>query len=344
MGRIVVGFFFAACALLPAFVWLGCASLQPGDIPPESAWEEPEPLRLEMDADVFLIRLDLLRENKDSANSTIIVTDGSYKREERLVPYHYLGSYVGNGLFLDINGNVVVDIIRLFGFDGEYAFKLRKIKDGALDVPQDVSRAGRTITINEGGWADSDIVVQIEEGGFSLAVSALFPPDKIAAVEDGLDYLPSGFFSEFRKASIRQDGDITRGSTGYRVERKDENRLDLNGSHEIVRENNTIILKSRGSVILTMVKSANRYVFFHSESYGSWIEKLPDRIRISDRGSVTEYAYEVETRPVKQQPARQNQSEEKVQPVKRAKRGRVKTDKSVERNTSREASSSLPPN
>jgi hypothetical protein len=333
--------------LLPALLLLSCETLQPGDIPPESAWEEPEPLRLEMNVDVFQIRLDLLREVRDTSDSgtaTIVISDGSYQRSERLIPYHYLGTYIGNGLFLDINGNVAVDIIRLFGFDEAYSFTLRKIQDGAFDGPQDASRTGRTITINEGGWADSDIVMQIEDGGFSLKTSSLFPPDKITSEGEKLEYIPSGFFSEFRKASIRQDGNITRASTGYRIEQKDENRLDLNGSHEIIREGNKIIMKGRGRPVFTMVKTENRYVFFRSESYGSWIEKLPDRIRISDNGSITEYAYETESREVKQQPARRNQGEEGAPPAKRAKSGRVKTDKRVDRNTNREASSPLQPN
>jgi hypothetical protein len=341
MIKIRVQYVFMVFVLVSALLYGSCATLQPGDIPPESAWEELEPLRLEMDVDVFQIRLDLLRENKDSSNSSITVSDGSYKRSDRLVPYHYLGSYLGNGLFLDINGNIGVDIIRLLGFDGEYSFKLHRIQEGVLDAPQEASREGRTIILNEGGWTDSDIVIQMEGDSLSLKTSALFPPDKITLDSELLEFLPSGLFSEFRKAAIRQNGNLTRSSTGCMVEQKDAGRLSLNGSREIIRENNRIILKSMGVPVLTMVKSGNRYVFFRSESYGSWIEKLPDRIRISDNGSITEYAYEIGTRPVKQQ---DQQRENRPQPVKRAKSGRVKTDKSVERNTNREANSSLQPN
>ncbi|MDR1316127.1 MAG: hypothetical protein LBK13_04560 [Spirochaetales bacterium] len=348
MIKTLVKKIFSVFVVLSALLSGSCASLQPGDIPPQSAWEEPQPLRVEMDIDVFQMRLDLLRESKDAAaagSGSLTVTDGSNTRNDRLVPYHYLGTYIGNGLFLDINGNVVVDIIRLLGFDEAYSFKLSKVKSGALiDAPQEISKAGRTITLNEGGWVDSDIVVQIEDEGLSLKNSMLFPPDKIASVDKRLEYLPSGLFSEFRKATIEQDGDITRGSTGYRVQKKSDDHLDLNGSYEIIRENDKIILQGMGNPIFTIVKSGDRYVFFRSQSYGSWIEKLPDRIRISDNGSITEYVYEIGTRPEKQPSARQQQSEERSQPVKRAKRGRVKTDTRVDRNTSREASPSLQPN
>jgi hypothetical protein len=253
-----------------------------------------------------------------------------------------LGTYVGNGIFLDINGNVSVDIIRLLGFDQVYAFKLHRTRKGSLDAPGEVSREGKTITVNEGSWASQDILIRITDEGFTMKTSRFFDPDKIVFEDGQIEYIPSGFFSNFRASSIQQGENMTRGSTNYRVEQVDENRLNLNGSHEIIREENKIILKGRGSPLATIVKSGDRYVFFRSESYGSWVEKLPGNIiRISDNGVVTEYTYEAEGQPVKQ-PRKTGEAE--TQPTRRAKTGREKTEKRMDKKTRREASSPPPPN
>jgi hypothetical protein len=336
--------FLAAGALL-ALISSGCATLQPGDIPEESLWEKPEPLVMEMTADVIQLRLDLLREKSAAQTSTIVTTDGSYKQPGELVPHHYLGTYAGSGLFLDINGSVSVDIIRLLGFDQAYAFKLHRTRKGALDAPGEVSRNGKTITVNEGGWVSEDILIQTTDEGFTMKTSRFFDPDKIVFGDDQIKYIPSGFFSGFRASSIQGDRNMTRGSTSYRVERIEENRLGLNGSHEIIREDNKIILRGRGDPLITIVKSKDRYVFFRSESYGSWVEKLPDnRILISDNGAITEYSYEVEGQPVKQPRTTEESGEGETQPTSRKKPGREKTEKRMDRKTRREASSPPPPN
>ncbi|MDR3200471.1 MAG: hypothetical protein LBT68_03330 [Spirochaetales bacterium] len=334
-------------ALFPVLL-AGCVTLEPGDIPAQSEWEKPEPLTLEISADVIQLRLDLVRTKETSNESSVITADGSYKRRGELVPHHYLGTYIGSGIFLDINGNITVDIIRLLGFDAAYGFRFHRTQTGSLDAPEAVSREAGVIKFNEGGWGSEDIVAEIQDEGFTVKTSRFFSPDKIEIGDNKIEYIPSGLFSEFRKASIQQDGAITRGSTNYRVEQTAENTLILNNEYQIIREEDRILLKGRGGTLLmTIVKSGDRYVYFRSDSYGSWIEKLPDVIRVSDNGSVTEYSYEVDAQPVKQQPSRRQQDGEEgqaTQRTRRAKSGRVKTEKSVERNTSRDASSSLPPN
>jgi hypothetical protein len=331
--------------ILPVILALGCATLQPGDIPAESRWETPKPLNLEISADVYQIRLDLLRERIDARTSTVIVASGSYKQQsEEFVSQHYLGAYIGNGFFLDVNGNIAIDVIRLLGFDEAYAFKLHRTESGVLDVPREAEREGKTITLTAGSLIASSVTTRIEEDGYSIKTSDFFSPDKIVFSDNKIEYIPSGLFSMFRTDSIQQEGSLARSSTNFRIEQIDENRLNVNGSCEIIREANKIVLMSRGFPLITMVKSGDRYVFFRSNSYGSWIEKLPDKIRISDNGSITEYSYTVEAQPVKQQPPRRERAEESGQPAKRAKSGRLKTEKRVERNTSRDASSPLPPN
>ena len=38
--------------------------------------------------------------------------------------YHYLGVYLGNGLFLDANKNLSINLVKLLGLDKENYFKI----------------------------------------------------------------------------------------------------------------------------------------------------------------------------------------------------------------------------
>jgi hypothetical protein len=290
------GFYKILAALLfLCSLGFGCSTLKPGDIPDQSQWEEPQPLSANISADLFQFRLDLFREKNNAATSTILITgDGTYKETDDLVPHHYLGIYAGNGLFIDINGNVGIDIIRLFGFDALRGFRLRKSLEGSSRTAEEFSRDGNVITIKEGGWGGDEIISRINDNSISLGAGGFFSPAEIVQKDQQIDFIPSGLFSSFRKANIRQAENRIYSSTNYRVEQPEPDRINLNSTHEIIREKDRILLNGRGRTLMTIVKSGNRYVFFRSESYGSWIEKLPDKIRIYDNGSLTEYTYEAD--------------------------------------------------
>jgi hypothetical protein len=281
--------------LLVCSFGFGCSTLKPGDIPDQSQWEEPEPLSAGIGIDLFQFRIDIFRERKDAMTSTVLINeDGTYKRKDDMVPHHYLGVYLGGGLFIDINGNVGVDIIRLFGFDTVKGFRMRKTLNGSLDAAEEFSRDGNTITIKEGGWGGGEIVSSINDNSFFVGSGTFFSPDEIIQKDQQIDFIPSGLFSSFRKANIRQSENMVYSSTNYRLEQSEPGKINLNATHEIIREKDRILFNGRGRTIMTIVKSGDRYVFFRSESYGSWIEKLPDKIRIYDNGSLTEYTYELD--------------------------------------------------
>jgi hypothetical protein len=289
-----------AALLFLCSLGFGCSTLKPGDIPDQSQWEEPEPLSANIGVDIFQFRLDLLRERRDDTASTttvLITEEGTYKEKEDFISHHYLGVYVGNGLFIDINGNVGIDIIRLFGLDSLKGFRLRKSSGNSLYTTEEFRREGNTITIKEGGWGGDEIVCKINDNSFSLRSGDFFSPDEIVQKDQRIDFIPSGLLSAFRKATIRQTGNRIYSSTNYRVEQPESDRINLNSSHEIIREKDRILFTGRGRILMTIVKSGNRYIFFRSKSYGSWVEKLPDKIRIYDQGSLTEYTCEPDEEP-----------------------------------------------
>lgn len=274
--------------LLPV-LFIGCATLKPGDIPDPAFRVRPEEPRAELALDFFQFRLDIARKKIESEGMAIMVNrDGTYKMLTDDVPHHYLGVYLGNGIFTDLNGNLSVDIVRLLGFDAAPSFRLRRISDGPAEGADEYIKDGDTLTIRQGS---KKVVVAIEENKVSVTTGRYYAPAEITREDGELRMTPTGMFTEFRKSFLRKSGDMFRASSGYRVERDPSGIILLDGTHSVAREGDSILYRAGGRTLLTMVRSENRYAFFRSDKHGFFIDRLPDRIRIHLSGGVTEYSY-----------------------------------------------------
>ena len=108
----------AMVALVTFFVLLLGACATSSGITPEDirGTRELEPLRLQHDAEVFLMRI-LLREGDPSVNEISRSRNDADDKTGSLAAFHYVGVRLGNGLFLDANLNLALDIVTLLGLD-----------------------------------------------------------------------------------------------------------------------------------------------------------------------------------------------------------------------------------
>jgi len=103
----------------------GCATHKVVYIPAESELISLEPLQVEIDYEIYGLRIDLIRQKTTETYET---TDwqGNTVTETKTVndPYNYLGVDLGNGLFLDANNNLSFNILKLLVIDREDDFKI----------------------------------------------------------------------------------------------------------------------------------------------------------------------------------------------------------------------------
>ncbi len=90
-------------------VLVGCASA-PSTLPDPSRQANPDPVQVKADKEVFGLRVDLYRNESNGAG----IVDPTRKD-----PWNYAltGVDAGNGLFLDTNGNLAVDLARLYAIE-----------------------------------------------------------------------------------------------------------------------------------------------------------------------------------------------------------------------------------
>jgi len=96
------------------FVLVGCAST-PSVMPDSSRQSEPSPVQVKADKEVFGLRVDIYR-NERGGMGTVNISGGASPTAPIIDPWNYAltGVDAGNGLFLDTNGNLAVDLARLY--------------------------------------------------------------------------------------------------------------------------------------------------------------------------------------------------------------------------------------
>jgi hypothetical protein len=279
--------------LLAVLLLNSCATLKPGDIPEPAIRREPEAPKARLSWDIYLFRIDLSRETLGGKEETRTINkDGTYKPITDLVPYNYIGVYLGNGFFVDLNGNFCIDIVKLLGLEAHAYFSLEKIDAGSLDGAALYIKDGAGVTIQEGDSSEKKITAEIEDSRVEIDTSRFFAPTEISWNEGEIRLHPAGLFSEFKKGSIKGRGELFVFGSGFRVEQTGPEEVLLNNTHRITKAGNEIRYHIGDRILLTMVRTENRYVFFRSPDYGFFIEKLSDRIRIVRNGVETLYLYE----------------------------------------------------
>ncbi len=81
----------------------------------------------------FTLGADLLQKREDIFRMETIGTKKWNYNDAKIVQYHYIGVYLGNGLFMDSNKNLGVDIINYFGIDikkSDLKFTYSRNKEG----------------------------------------------------------------------------------------------------------------------------------------------------------------------------------------------------------------------
>ena len=102
-------------------VLVGCASAPPSSQPDPSRQATSDPVQVKADKEIYGLRVDIYR-NERGAIGTINISGGASPTAPTFDPWTYglTGIDAGNGLFLDTNGNLAVDLARLYGIKAPF--------------------------------------------------------------------------------------------------------------------------------------------------------------------------------------------------------------------------------
>lgn len=202
---------FLAVAVLAAGLGTSCSASLPVD---ELAPSIPaEALQLEPGYDLCFMRIDLRRQFRTETTTTVDATGRPIMQTRSVpVPYHYLGVDLGNGLFLDANLNLALDVLRLQKLHTARNFSVEKQRRSFYPVSADSTcRRNDTRLVTEAhGLLGSSQTAELGDQAVVLEGGFLSSEQRIEIEADGLVYDPQGIFGAWMRIEVRRTADGVR--------------------------------------------------------------------------------------------------------------------------------------
>ena len=201
------------------------------------------PLRLEPGYDLCFMRIDLRRQYRTETTTYVDATGRPIMRTRSVpVPYHYLGVDLGNGLFLDANLNLALDVLRLRHLDAVRSFSVERQRRSFYPVSADSScRRNESHLVAEAhGFFGSSQTAELGEREIVLSGGFLSSEQRIEIQPDGLVYDPDGIFGSWMRTEIRRTGDGVSLSTATHL-RLEEDAIWLGNGILVRREEDSLV-------------------------------------------------------------------------------------------------------
>ncbi len=285
-----------ALVLLIAVFLSGCSSLDKASINDPSKHRELEALTVIPSYDVFLVRTDLIRSTHTETRTTTV--NGQTQTTTVTVPdpYHYLCVNFGNGIFIDRNDNIYIDIMEFYGMD-KNAFNITHQMNSFGKPEVYYKKAGNVFTREGKGLFSNKTTADIS--GNNVAIDeGFFGGGKavITVTENEIVCDPKGIL-KWGKSKILKTGDS---SVLFPVFGKDlEIRKDDSGN-VIVGEDNLKIESSgkqlkfifRGlfkkEIIHYFIRTETGFVFYDEKFRGVEVSKNGNQISVYLNNKLTE--------------------------------------------------------
>lgn len=270
------------------FTTVGCATLNREDIPRPDELQELEPLKAEPAYDVYLLRIDLMRQYTEYVTTT---TDSQgrivQQRHITPVPYHYIGVDLGNGIFLDANMNLSLNLIELMKLRNRKSFRFVFKSDSAFGEKRTISRQGDHVVIDYGGLFSSKTDIDLRPNGATFRGGVLSSDQDINVLEDRIVYDPHSIFGSWRETGIiKTESGARIPGFWHDTEIELHNGVVQLGSGLTIEggQKEIIFRFSRwffSDKVYRYLRSDKRIMFFNDDLHGVQIDFLPDRIRIN---------------------------------------------------------------
>jgi hypothetical protein len=171
-------------------VLVGCASAPPPSQPDPSQQVDPDLMQVKADKEIYGLRVDIYR-NERGAIGTINISGGASPTAPIFDPWSYglTGIDTGNGLFLDTNGNLAVDLARLYGIKAP--FHIEETVAGLVPYKVTYLFKGSKFQRKGGGDDLPDLVATYS--GDEINVSTKDSEGTIYSDSNSVVFTPSGF-------------------------------------------------------------------------------------------------------------------------------------------------------
>jgi hypothetical protein len=286
MNKTILIFLFAVLA--------GCSTLEK-QIPPDSELLSPEKLDISPSFAPYFLRIDLVRQThqvvtyeRNDKGKTVPVTKN--------VPNDYspVGVYIGNGVFLDSNMNLFLDVSKITGFAKRESFTVTAAMYSRIFYRAEKQGNNvRVETFTEKGRKVSNII--LSENGGIIAGGFLEGDQAVTMTPDSARWRPVGKLGSLLEAEVKRNGNTSSVSgfmwNGRDLSLKDDGSVSFGGLFDFKIRGKAMIftyhqLFGAFTDEYAVVRSKNRILYYHTGNYrGFIIEFSGDDILVSPAGS-----------------------------------------------------------
>ena len=127
--------FFCVCAVA---LFFQCTSMDKTILQNEAIRKPLPPLSLDASYDPYMMRVDLVRAYHNETKTVTTSSNGQTYTTTQVVSvpnsYHSLVADFGNGIVLDFNQNLCLDLVRLYNLSAAKGFRISYESDGLFSM------------------------------------------------------------------------------------------------------------------------------------------------------------------------------------------------------------------
>lgn len=143
----------------------GCTSMDKAFLGDENNYVKLEPMKLELSYEPIDLRIDAVRRTRAEETSSM---QGSQAMVVEIA-YMPIGFDLGNGVFIDTNFNVGLDIAELFGIDENSDFTIIKKHANPLLKNETYVKSGDTYELKTGAAQNTKIEAELTDDGLEIS-------------------------------------------------------------------------------------------------------------------------------------------------------------------------------
>ena len=277
---------------LTLILLISCTTLDRKFIEDENNRVTLDDIRLEMDYEVYHFRADLIRQTTiENVTTTDSVRVFSTDQEDKDVPYHYVGLRLGNGLFLDYNHNLSVDLVEFFNL-GKSDFSIIR-KGNAMDpgnVTIEYHKSDEMFTRNVKTFLGQNTTAQFGDDS-AFIIDGLFRSEiNVVKTDQKVLCIPRGIFGFLSKVEIERKDDSTVVIPGFWqdsvFELRDSDTLEMGNQFIIEKLGSELLIEFQGMFGITttyhFIRTANGFMFYDDNYRGVTAERNGDTIRVEE--------------------------------------------------------------
>jgi hypothetical protein len=267
-------------AVVTAVVISGCTSMDKELLQDPKNFEELEPLTLEAGIEPYDLRIDVKRQTREEKAAGL--TESRSMTVE--LPYTPIGFNIGNGIFVDTNFNICLNVLELYGIDELEDFSISRTFANAMVKPQHFEKEGDRFTLTAGSAGNKKLEATFQDDAIEIIRS---PGSNYEIVEeDGeLAIIPLGVIKAIETHTISgEEGE-------YRV-KKPLKKIYVTTTKEGVSFGDYFTVDIRGNAMVftflnreqfRLIRIQDDYYFFDKSYIGFKVSREGNTISVTEK-------------------------------------------------------------